>query len=261
MHSRIIVLAAAGLALSACEEDYAETPAYAPNATAYQQAEEQPQEPQQQPQQQSTVVRVDVPIQGGDVRVAAFGLVDMAPQGRSDQHISSLRVRLTLDNRSSGAWTLDTRQQKIDLPGYGTSVAAFAAADPGSSPPSIVVQPGAHRVIDLFFPVPAQLQSGGNMPQKFDVLWRVQTPAGAIDQRTAIDEGLARQQQAEPQAQAAEPDSSRSSPSPTTTRASTPDRVGYHNPYYPYYGFGVAISPFYIGGPLWFYHYPYWGHP
>src|SRR6185503_10620101 len=130
---------------------------------------------------------------------------DMSSQAQADQRVSALRVRLTLTNRSNATWTLDTREQKVDLPGYGTSVAAFTSTDPGSSPPSIVVQPGGQRVVDLFFPVPAQLQTGGQMPQKFDVLWRVQTAAGTIEQRTTIDEGLARQQQPQAQEQAVQP--------------------------------------------------------
>jgi len=237
---RILVLTA-GLCLAACEEDYAEAPPLSAQSAATYETAQQAVQP--------TIIAVDYPMtQGGDVRVAAYGLVDLGTQTQTAQHLSALRVQLTLQNKSGAAWTLDTREQKIDLTGYGASVAAFASADAGSSPPSIVVQPGGRRVVDLFFPLPEQLQTGGQMPQKFDVLWRVQTGSGPVEQRTTIDEGLAPQQQVQLQ----------------------PSDEGYgdvyvgptwYNPYYPDYGFGIVVPPVWIGAPLWYHHYGYWRHP
>jgi hypothetical protein len=157
------------LALCACEPQYAYVPVT--NATVI-----------------AGHVAADYPIPKeaprGDVRVASYGIADVG--GSRDDRVRALHLRLTLIDNSDRAWTMDTREQLVDLDGYGRSVAAYASANSGTSPPLITAPPMGKRVVDLFFPLPAELQRASRLPA-FDVVWKVRTGDREIAERTPFE--------------------------------------------------------------------------
>ena len=78
------------------------------------------------------------------------------------------------------------REQVVDLDGYGQSVPAYASANAGSAPPAITVSPMGKRVVDLFFPLPAQLQRAERLPS-FDVVWKLRAEDKEIAERTPFE--------------------------------------------------------------------------
>ena len=121
----------------------------------------------------------------GDVRVASYGIADLGARGH-DERVRALHLRLTLIDNSDRAWAMDTRDQLVDLEGYGQSIAAYASANAGSAPPSITVSPMSKRVVDLFFPLPTELQRAERLPS-FDVVWKVHADGKEIVERTAFE--------------------------------------------------------------------------
>ena len=158
------------LAVCACEPQYAYVPVT--NATVI-----------------AGHVAADYPIPKeaprGDVRVASYGIADVGGGSRDDR-VRALHLRLTLIDNSDRAWTMDTREQLVDLDGYGQSVAAYASANAGSAPPAITVTPMGKRVVDLFFPLPPELQRAERLPT-FDVVWKVRADDKDISERTPFE--------------------------------------------------------------------------
>jgi len=247
MPSHRLIALALGLALPACEPAYT----YVPVTDAYEASD----------RVDAASAGVDVtpgtaaatyPIPRdaprGNLRIASYGLVDIGPQTQSDKRIVALHLRMTLTNDSDRPWTLDTREQRVALEGFGTSVAAFASADAGSAPPTITVPPKGKRVVDLFFPLPTQLQSQRTLPS-FDALWRVQADDQVVSDETPFE---------------------RMAVQPPATHDPTydygPDYYWgppyWYNPYYADYGFvgGIAIPPFYFGFPLYVHQHAGYGH-
>jgi hypothetical protein len=121
----------------------------------------------------------------GDVRLASYGIADLGSTRDKDDHVRALHLRVTLIDNGDRAWTMDTREQLVDLDGYGQSIAAYASANAGSAPPSITVSPMGKRVVDLFFPLPQELQRAERLPT-FDVVWKVHADKD-ISERTPFE--------------------------------------------------------------------------
>src|SRR5207253_2084062 len=100
--------------------------------------------------------------------------------------MSALHLRALIENRSSSAWTFDTREQRIDLSGRGALVPAFASANAGTPPPLITVEPTGKRVVDMFFVLPQDLQGAEDIPA-FDAVSQVTTDAGVVSERTPFE--------------------------------------------------------------------------
>ena len=164
-------LAALLLAILACEPEYAYVPVT--NATVV-----------------AGKIAADYPIPReaprGDVRLASYGIVDLGSPTDEHDRIRAFHLRMTLIDDGDRAWTVDTREQRLELDRWGTSAAAFVSADAGTQPPVIAVPPKGKRVIDLFFPLPASLQKESQLPS-FDAVWRVQADARAISERTPFE--------------------------------------------------------------------------
>jgi len=122
----------------------------------------------------------------GDVRVASYGIADFGSSRDKDDRLRALHLRVTLIDNGDRAWTMDTREQLVDLDGYGRSVPAYASANAGSAPPTITVPPMGKRVVDLFFPLPPDLQRAERLPS-FDVVWKVNAEDKAIAERTPFE--------------------------------------------------------------------------
>jgi hypothetical protein len=125
----------------------------------------------------------------GDVRIASFGFADLTPGGVPDDEahaLHALHLRMVIANNDDHDWTLDTREQRLELPERGKSAPAFAAADPGTPPPTITIPLGGKRVVDLFFPLPSDQQHAGTIPS-FDAIWTVHMAARTVTERTPFD--------------------------------------------------------------------------
>jgi hypothetical protein len=124
----------------------------------------------------------------GDLKIASNGIAQLSPQGSEDETVSALHLRLVISNASDGLWTMDTREQRVEIAGRGSSSPAFASASPaqGAGPPAVIIAPKSERTVDLFFPLPADMQDAGDVPG-FSVLWKVDTSGGAVTQRTPFD--------------------------------------------------------------------------
>lgn len=171
----IVVVTVLALLCSACGPGYAYVPAA--NATATVRGRE----------------AADYPVPPekprGDVRVASFGFADLTPHGVPDDEVHALHalhLRMVVANDSDHEWTVDTREQRLDLAGRGKSAPAFASADPGSPPPIVTIAPGGKRVIDLFFPLPSDEQKASKIPS-FDAIWTVHTAVRPVTERTPFD--------------------------------------------------------------------------
>jgi len=118
----------------------------------------------------------------GNVRIASFGFIDLGGHGKpldEAHYLHALHLRMVVTNKSAKEWTLDTREQRVDLTARGRSAAAFATADKGTPPPLISVAPGGRRVVDLFYPLPPDEQSAAKLPE-FDAVFTVTTDRGPV---------------------------------------------------------------------------------
>lgn len=121
----------------------------------------------------------------GDVRVATFGLTDVAPQ-RGGPAVPVLHVRmLVANNADPAAWSVDTQAIVATIAGEGTSQPAFVNTDAGA-PPSVLVARGQQRIIDLFYPLPREESTPARLPA-FDISWQITTTDGVVAERTPFE--------------------------------------------------------------------------
>src|ERR1019366_5337714 len=120
----------------------------------------------------------------GDLRVASYGIEPLSPEGADDESVGALHIRLSIANKSDQPWTLDTREQQAALEGRATSTPAFAARSPGvGSPPIVTIAPNSTRLVDVFFPLPEDMQSASAVPA-LRFTSTVHTDAGPVSETT-----------------------------------------------------------------------------
>jgi hypothetical protein len=120
----------------------------------------------------------------GSVEVASAGITEISP--KPGEQVRALHVRMFVDNDDDPAtWTVDTRQQFVDLSGVGESAPMFARSD-RQTLPVVSVARRERRTLDLYYPLPAGVQDPGDLPA-FDFLWQVNTPARPITGRTHVE--------------------------------------------------------------------------
>jgi hypothetical protein len=123
----------------------------------------------------------------GDVRLASFGLAELRPASGSSEDRPALHLRMVVSNNGSEPWTVDTREQKLDVQSAGSIPPAFSATHEGNAGlPLVTVGPGSKRIIDLFFPLPEGLQSASAIPE-FDAIWNVHAGSQDVVERTPFD--------------------------------------------------------------------------
>jgi len=118
----------------------------------------------------------------GGVRVVSLGSTQLRLPG--GPKIRVLQVRLVIDNHDV-PWTIDTREQYGSIPGEGTTRPALVAADADGAP-ILTIAPGGQRTIDLYFPLPSELNGVDDIPH-FDLDWRIDTGREVVAQRTPFD--------------------------------------------------------------------------
>jgi hypothetical protein len=217
---------ALALLLSGCaSSEYAYVPAQAPTAEVGGRVAAEYPIPAQSPK--------------GQLAVLSYGVVwagtDTEPNARP-----ALHVRLLVTNSSARPWSLDTREQEVTVAGQPATGVAFASASPGGAQPPVVdVAPGKSRTLDLFFPVPPDLDDDASAVPGFDLSWRLNTNEAIFVGATRFDRTRVAEEE-EPAYVAGPYDY-------------CPDYYWcgpyWYNPMYPYWGFGVVVV-----GPRW------WGH-
>jgi hypothetical protein len=167
-------VALAALATTACGATYAFVPATSATSAIYGHAAADYAIPPQSPH--------------GELRIASYGIEPLSPADAPDQEVGALHLRLFVSDISDQPWTLDTREQEVTLAGHAASTAAFASTSPGpgSSPPVLTIQPNAPRLVDLFFPLPADMQQPSDIPA-FQFTSRVHTDQGLVTETTPFE--------------------------------------------------------------------------
>ncbi len=169
MHART-ALALAAVTIAACTPTYAFVPATNPTTSIYGYPAASYPIPPQAPR--------------GDLRVASYGIEPLSPAAAPDESVGSLHIRIFVSNTSDQAWTIDTREQRAAFVGQEASAPAFATADPGASgPPVVTIAPNTSRFVDLFFLLPADMQTASALPE-FQFTATVQTGAGPVSETT-----------------------------------------------------------------------------
>lgn len=122
----------------------------------------------------------------GGVRVATIGIAKLKQPNGEGAGLHVMHVRMVVDDNSDTVpWQVDTREQLGSIVSYGQSRPAFASARPGRAP-LVTIAPGSSATIDLFYPLPADMQKASEIP-RVELLWRVDTSQGPIAQRTTFE--------------------------------------------------------------------------
>lgn len=167
------VLIAGAIVLGGCAHEYVYRPAEHATASIHGRVAADYEIPAQAPQ--------------GDVRIASFGISRISPTTAPDEVERAVHLRMIVANNSAETWTIDTRQVRVDFPGIGQTPPAFVSTRDGESGlPIVNVSPRGQRVLDMFYPLPATMQSASRIPQ-FDVVWQVRTATQLVAERTPFD--------------------------------------------------------------------------
>jgi hypothetical protein len=120
----------------------------------------------------------------GEVRVAAFGIAEL--EHGQGQRVRMLHVRLVVQNDGDNRpWVVDTREQLIVIADVGWNRPAFVNSDLDSLP-LVQVARRTRRVLDLYYPLPSNVQDEGQLPG-FDITWEVRTAARRVAGRASFE--------------------------------------------------------------------------
>lgn len=119
----------------------------------------------------------------GEVRLASFGVTELAPDGHA--RVEAVHVRMVIANEGDATpWTIDTSEQMIEIAGEGRSRAIFVNTDLASLP-TVTIAQRERRTLDFYFPLPATMRGEDRLPS-FDLLWQVQTLDRRVSERTSF---------------------------------------------------------------------------
>jgi hypothetical protein len=117
----------------------------------------------------------------GKAELTSFGITEIKPDGSGP--IAALHVRLAISNDGDATpWTLATSDQLVEIAGEGRSRPIYVNTDVQTLP-TVTIAPRERRVLDLYYPLPANIHDDDHLPQ-FDFLWQVTTPARPFASRT-----------------------------------------------------------------------------
>jgi hypothetical protein len=139
------------------------------------------------PTTNATVVHAQVAAQYPIPPNAPRGNLQLVPFGMSDiRGERTLHVRAIVRDGDTASWTVDTREQRVELDGAQPAIVPVFAASSDGVLPVVTVPPGGRRVIDLYYPLPPTMAAIKKLPA-FDAIWTVRTPQGPITQRTSFE--------------------------------------------------------------------------
>ncbi|HSD87320.1 MAG TPA: hypothetical protein VLB44_07385 [Kofleriaceae bacterium] len=116
----------------------------------------------------------------GTVDISSVGIAKLQNGDRA------LHVRLAVDNEGDDTpWTVDIREQLVEIPNVGRSAPLSARADLQTLP-TITIGRREKRTVDLYYPLPPAVRDAGDL-SGFDLLWQVKTAQRPISGRTRIN--------------------------------------------------------------------------
>jgi hypothetical protein len=119
----------------------------------------------------------------GTVLVASSGIVELGFPNKVKAKV--LAIRMVVANNGDDTWVVDTREQRVIVIGAGESRPAYVNADE-HGPPVLHIPRGQKRSIDLYYPLPANVQDPAHLPE-FDLAWEVRTGERLVTERTPFD--------------------------------------------------------------------------
>lgn len=137
----------------------------------------------------ATVTRAGVAVRVENIpQEAPQGTVEISSTGiqeiRNGQR--ALHVRMAVDNEGSDTpWTVDIREQVIEVPNAGRAAPLSARADLQTLP-AITIGRRDKRTLDLYYPLPPGVREADDLAA-FDLLWNVKTAQRDVSGRTRID--------------------------------------------------------------------------
>jgi hypothetical protein len=136
-------------------------------------------------------VAADYPIPSprptGDVRIAAYGVAELPVEARpaGARPARALHLRLVVFNNSPRPWTIDAREQRVDVRGVGQLRPTFARSDHRGLP-TLAVPAASRATIDLYFALPSAADRARAIPE-FDALWRLDAGGQRVVERTPFE--------------------------------------------------------------------------
>jgi hypothetical protein len=125
----------------------------------------------------------------GAVYVTSLGIGEARVSNDSDatgKKAALLQMRMLVSNDSDDqAWIVDTREQFLEIPGVGRSRPAYVNTDHQGAP-VIEIPRGERRTVDLFYPLPQNLQKTDKLPP-FELVWNVRTGTRVVAHRTPFE--------------------------------------------------------------------------
>jgi hypothetical protein len=118
----------------------------------------------------------------GEVKVQSGGITELNTDG---QKTPVMHVRLTVANNSDqNPWTVDTREQLLDIRGRGRAAPIVINTDRDRGP-LIQIPRLDQRIIDLYYPLPPDVEKPDQLAD-FDLIWQVRTGPRLVAQRTSF---------------------------------------------------------------------------
>lgn len=108
----------------------------------------------------------------------------MSFQGEPEARMISVRM-VVENNADDQPWQLDTREQRVVVGASGESVPAYVNTD-GQGAPLVQIVRGKKASVDLYYPLPGNLEGADQVPE-FDFVWQVHTGPRLIAERTPFD--------------------------------------------------------------------------
>lgn len=118
----------------------------------------------------------------GTVRIRSMGIVDLKRQGE-EQRTPAFHVRATLAKTSGdNPWSFNIREQALFFPNQGPTPPLFANSN-SKNLPSFQVKTGEVRAIDLYFPLPGNVESDKDIPE-FNFKWVIHPDSQILTETT-----------------------------------------------------------------------------
>lgn len=115
----------------------------------------------------------------GHVTVATFGV------GKVGQE-TFVHLRITATNEGQEKWTIDKREQRLEIVMREQQALIAPRTDLDDSPVSVEIATGETRPVDLFFPLPPAARSATSAPS-FTALWTVHVGDRAVSMATPFE--------------------------------------------------------------------------
>ena len=109
------------------------------------------------------------------VHVASFGVGEITPDDNTPLDV--LHVRTIIDNVTDGqSWEMVVSTAHVEI-SNGAPIFAVVANSDSATLPVIIVERGHRKIVDLYFPVPAEVYDPAELGA-FDFSWTPSTPTG-----------------------------------------------------------------------------------